>query len=464
MRSLSKEAESKLIGAIEQAATFVNAGHAPNDAIIKSAAAANIPAGHINLMVHAYNTGRTAKQREHGETTMEKAADFQLADADVVLNALYPKTVKTSSVLTTETVVSTEYAVSPRGFIARRQAQIEKAAAAQVALPEKTFVPPPRDEHAAAMRSMSQKYAEKRAADERRRHVTIAYNKAAQCMDDLYEYFRKPGSITFGDALHEVDLRMGIDGVSVLNKLAAVYPHLEKQAAHREPIYGNGEPFTLVAQVIEAIEEYNTAKEATAQDEIQPEFHKKTAQVYLTGSIMPNPEDAELTLKIAAEPDKKKDPKPAQPPLTSFSGTLKNMGNIMGRATFGGTDAQLKKMQDSSEPAALKSKAYASLTGPDHENKLQQIKARGVLNDLILNDPVISGYDANEIAEAYNQISELAPNFTGSGAAMQALLRKRLEAGQLADFDIKQLIELEKLRAEGLKSTLESQDISRKLL
>jgi hypothetical protein len=87
-----------------------------------------------------------------------------------------------------------------------------------------------------------------------------------------------------------------------------------------------------------------------------------------------------------------------------------------------------------------------------------------VLNDLILNDPVISGYDPHEVAAAYNQIAEMAPNFTGQSAAMQALLRKRLEAGQLADFDVKQMIEMEKLRAESLKSNLEAQQKARELL
>ena len=135
MRALSKDAEQKLIAAIEKAAELVNSGTEPNAAIIKSATDANIPAGHINLMVHAYNTGRTNKQREHGENTHEKAADFHLADADVVLNALYPQHVKTSSALEREAVVSTEYAVSPRGFLTRRQRALEKAAAAARPLP-----------------------------------------------------------------------------------------------------------------------------------------------------------------------------------------------------------------------------------------------------------------------------------------------------------------------------------------
>jgi hypothetical protein len=130
MRALNKEAEQKLIGAIERAASLVNAGSTPNDAIIKSASAANVPSGHINLMVHAYNTGRTTKQREQGENTFDKSADFQMANADVVMEALYPKQVKTSSAIAQSSVVSTEYAVSPKGFLGRRKAEMDKAAAA----------------------------------------------------------------------------------------------------------------------------------------------------------------------------------------------------------------------------------------------------------------------------------------------------------------------------------------------
>ena len=58
----------------------------------------------------------------------------------------------------------------------------------------------------------------------------------------------------------------------------------------------------------------------------------------------------------------------------------------------------------------------------------------------------------------------MAPNFTGSSAAMQALLRIRLEAGQLADFDVKQMIEMEKLRAYSLKANLEAQQKARELI
>jgi hypothetical protein len=88
---------------------------------------------------------------------------------------------------------------------------------------------------------------------------------------------------------------------------------------------------------------------------------------------------------------------------------------------------------------------------------LRNIRAQGVLSDLITNDPVISGHDPREVANAFNELAEVAPSFMDSSATVQALLRKRLEAGQLGDFDIKQLVDMEKARAEQQKSLINTQ-------
>lgn len=456
MRALSKEAEQKLLSAIECAATLVNDGATPNNAIIKSASDANIPAGHINLMVHAYNTGRTNKQRELGETALEKAADFQLADVNVVMDALYPKQVKTSAALTNNSVISTEYALSPKGFITRRNDNLNKTAAAKSVLPNPTYVPPPRDEHSAARRAHSEKQAARREAEEIRRLATVSHHKAASAMEELAQYFRVPGHMSFPDAVRAVDLRLGAIGASTLNKIAAVYPHFTKQAATNENFFGSLPVVTLVENVIKAVELHNNAASKLAAL-TQPEPEKKATPTPVTGSILHDPRTAPLALKVA-EVKKKQD----APPLTSFSGTMGHLGKLMQPGGLGKElDAQDAK---STDPTAQKAKAFMRMSDAEHENKLQQIKSRGVLNDLILNDPVISGYDPHEIASAYNQIAEIAPNFTGSSAAMQALLRKRLEAGQLADFDVKQLIEMEKIRAESLKSNLEAQQHARGLV
>lgn len=443
MRSLSKEAETKLLAAIERAAALVNDGMSPNDAIIKSASDANIESGHVNIMVHAYNTGRTNKQREVGDDTLEKSADFPLADIDAVMAALYPSEVKTAAEIHKSTAVSTDYAISAAGLLARRNAALTKAAAAKEALPEKTYAPYPRDEHSAAMREYSRKQSEKRAAEELRRQTTDAYSKAAVAMETLQEYFRNPANMSFPDAVRETGLRVGDDAVSVLKKLAEVYPYLNKQADSKTDHFGRCEPCELVEQVLQHLDEYNELKKKS--EALMPaKVEKKAEPVITTGSILYEPANAPLTLKEAAGERGSSNP-------FSFSPrkTLGGLGSSMVGEGFTSVFDQ--------SPDKLRARALMSLTDPEHERKLHNIRSRGVLHDLILNDPVISGYDPAEVANAYNELAELAPSFTSSSAVMSSLLRKRLQAGQLADFDLKQIVDLESAKTEQKKNIAEAQ-------
>lgn len=466
MRPLTKEAEAMLIAAIEKAAGYVNSGLAPNEAIIKSAGEADIPAGHINLMVHAYNTGRTTKQREQSDDTLEKAADFPMADAQTVMDALYPKVVKTAAEIAGSSVVSAEYAVSPRDMLARRNNSQVKAAAAKISLPEKTWTPPPRDEEAAARKAASDRRAAELAQEELRRRATAAYAKAASAMDELHDYFRHPGNISFQDAVRHTRFRLGDEGVAVLQKLAAVYPRLEKQAATSFTIVppSDGRPFNLVSNVLDAVYAYNEAKAAVP---VKVAKHKKEAPVFLTDSILYNAADEPLTLKSAApqppmppgSPSAAGASKPAAKPATSGGG-----GPILGRGFLGPALSAAERMVTGADPAQMKNKAMGSLTDPEHETELRNIRAQGVLHDMMLNDPVISGHDPHDVALAFNELADVAPGFVDSPGAMQALLRKRLEAGQMADFDIKQLVDMEKARVETEKARTETMRAQRDLM
>lgn len=502
MRPLNKQAEQKLIAAIENAANRVNAGATPNEAIIKSAAEAEIPAGHINLMVHAYNTGRTTKQREQGEDTLEKSADFQLADIHVVTEALYPKQVKTSGEIVRNSIVSTEYAMPPSGFLARRRSALDKTAAAQVALPAKTYVAPPRDAHFEAMRAHSEKTAAKRAEEESRRVVTATYNKAAAALEELNTYFRTPGNMSFQDAVAEVGLRLGDSGVSVLNKIAAVYPHFEKQAATKLQHFGDNPLYTLVTDVIGSVEAYNGANEAHSSKKANA-VSQKAAQQFLTGSILA--EDKPLELKQAGivdydkihlgdgryqgvlydkkyvqtpedialglpefmrpvgkieEPEVRPAVKPPAPGKPPAAGKPSAPAVALPLATgFGSVDAVTAPARAIANSLGLIPSGpgagprpgrpqYEALTAVSHESALRDIRARATVHDLMLNDPVVSGYDAADVAQAYNEIADAAPHLSDSPAAMQAMMRKRLESGGLADFDVKQLLEMDRLRAD----------------
>lgn len=478
MRTLTKEAERKLISAIERAAALVNEGADPNDAIIKSAGDSNIPAGHINLMVHAYNTGRTTKQREAGENTLEKAADFKLADADAVLKALYPEQVKTSAELKRAEVVSTEYAVPPAGFLNRRRDMMQKAASAAVALPEKTWTPPPRDEHAAVMRAQSEKNAALRAAEETRRQAAAAYQKAANSFEELNTYFRTPGNMPFGDALREVGLRLGPSGVSVLQKIAAVYPHFSKQADTGKNHYGPDHLYTIVQDVIGTVERYNEAQSRVSTKKADAGFCKKELPEFITGSILHNPAEEPLELKEAEWP---KNTPPAWPmpqssapapkeaerskpiefkaDISALTSPAKAVGQAMGASSAN----DLTGMGPVDTKKEIK-KQYDKLYDPEHESALKSIRAKGVLHDLILNDSVISGYDPQDVAMAFNDVSELSPTLVEAPGMLRSVLRKRLEAGSLADFDVKQLLDMEKVRAERDKLYNETRRLGAELL
>ena len=469
MRQLSKQAEQKLIAAIEDAAAFVNDGLEPNDAIVKSASKNSIPAGHVNLMVHAYNTGRTNKQREHGDTTQEKSANFALADAETVLETLYPKTVKTSSELKREETVSTEYGVSPLGFISRRRASLAKSAAeSNVIFSEKAYVAPPRDEHAAAMRAHVQRVKEKRASEEVRRQATIAEHDAALSMDKLADYFRSPSNMSYPDAVKQVSLRLGAEGVNVLEKVANIYPQFKKQKATTRDYFGDDPVYDLVSNVLEKVSAFVTAKDRLPP--IKEAAAEKKIASSLTGSILPE-KNKELTLKEAntfPKPNgsgagKRPEPKSM---LDSFTSPIKSVGQVIGQAGEAGkTDNPFASILGfDADPDKQKLRAYEDLTNPEHELQLKNIRSQATLHDLMAHDPVISGYDAEEVGHAFNELASAAPGIIESPAVLQSILRKRLEAGSLADFDVKQLLEMDKLRADRDKILLQNEEAKRRLL
>ena len=110
---LSKEAEIKITDSLSEVAELVNSGTNPNEAIAKTASANGIPVGHLELMVRAYNTGRSEAQRQSGGDPMEKLAEFELADLKTVIGLVYPDNVKTASANLRNILVSDTYKRAP---------------------------------------------------------------------------------------------------------------------------------------------------------------------------------------------------------------------------------------------------------------------------------------------------------------------------------------------------------------
>lgn len=589
MSQLSKSAENQLLTAIETAAEYVNTGLSPNAAIIKSATQYNIPPGHLDLMVHAYNTGRTTTQRTIGASTIEKAANFDVADIDEIKRTMFSSAVKTSAEIAQSAAVSFDYAVPPTGWLNR---MAKKSSALRAELREAPTRVKVAHENSVAPSLYSQKMAEKRAAEEKRRNVTDLYYKAAAKFEELVEYFKTANHVPYADVLEDVAITHGEHGVMVLKKLAGLHPEIEKEKATGAPMLADVRPRQLVDAVLNCVNDYNkaaaafynsdaassapaydalvnnkpvTPRNSILPDEFSPHVQKvagesstpavreRKSPSFFSGVVPPDATLQNMLAKAAAGtarvferdpatgaggyrtyilqrhggggwPIGDFEPQRVDPPRTTTTrifrdatddrpagyqsilvdsatgDEIKPLGDIeplkadkkrdssgpgftdKAMSGFASGMQSLSPMKSISSVAerigegitsgfdnpelhggnsqAAAAKALASISGTEQDKALRDIKSRSVMHDLIMNDPVISAHDAEDVAMAFNEIAELAPNMVDSPGMLRVVLRKRLEAGQLADFDIKQIMEMDKLRAERDKIVSETRRLN----
>jgi len=94
---------------------------------------------------------------------------------------------------------------------------------------------------------------------------------------------------------------------------------------------------------------------------------------------------------------------------------------------------------------------------PEQESELRAIESESVLQDLMATDPVISGYDPEEIIIAYNDIAKFAPESAMQPMVLRSYLRKYLESstnpnGKIMEgFDIGQLGTIENSKADSIR-------------
>jgi hypothetical protein len=84
------------------------------------------------------------------------------------------------------------------------------------------------------------------------------------------------------------------------------------------------------------------------------------------------------------------------------------------------------------------------LLDPGIRAHVAQAKVKAVLAELASNDPIISEYSTDDIASAYNRLSDMAPRAMQNPSTIRVFLRKYLTTGTLDPFDLEQLTRIEK--------------------
>lgn len=462
MKRISSQTETTLMNVIEKTASLVNEGMSPNDAIIKAAGDAQLRPGDISLVVHAYNTGRTSRQRMDGDDPFQKAAQFQLADTAEILEAMYPTTVKTAAAHHRDTTVSPEYSYSPEPML-ERMARV-KAAGAQVdwrtlnGVEIKAPPPLPVDEGHLYKKASANVQRARDAAEEARAKEASAFDQLGRTFMDLTTYFRRPDALPIPVVKEAAILLHGSKGEQLLDQIVTVTPALTKMANHHlggsligEPgresfgvsvndIDATAAPFPLIARFMGELGDYAEKKAAHAAavtayngcvgDQLGP-FVEPCVSPSILSPSFDTREKSAMTLGL---------------PGLDLTDPLKMLGtySLVSRTT-GPLADKLKGPDDNTKL----NRAVAQLNDPAHEMRLREINTHAMLQDLMLNDPVISGYDPHEVTGAFNDITQISPSVADQRMLMQSLLRKRLQQGQLDTFEQDQLLGFEdKLRRQ----------------
>jgi hypothetical protein len=411
---LSSDTERRLSSALDKVASLVDAGDSPDDAIIKVAGDGHFLPGHVDLIIHAFNTGRSLAHVDHAHQE-EKGASITLANRDVITKKLNTESQKTASQKFHDTQVAREYNAPPTWLANREKAARVKDLQAKFAarLPEPIRLCG--DPEVVMRKIMSKRASLQRSHDELQTAHRDSQYKAAQAVEALESYFRVPGGLPFAAVRQKAAMLFGSEANKLFGLLEQRNPRFVKQASlQQHAVDLNQQPYTLIKACLETKRTYKQAKQAAEAS--QPPVPIKHYEPPLLTSILPEEKEASLGAGI-------------------FGGLMAS----------GAQNAKNHILPDTNQ---LVQRAQQGLADPGHEAKLRGIRAQAILHDALFSDPVIRGYQPNEIIDAYNDLSQLAPAAASSSMIMQPALRRMLSQGGLESMEIDQLLGTEqKLRS-----------------
>lgn len=423
---MTPQTEEKITDAVEDVVDMINDGEDPNAAIVKVAAERQLSPGHVGFLVNAYNTARANRQREGSRLLSEKSADYPVADPGTIFDRLFPKQVKSAAQLQREQTVSPDYDLPPTWLgRARGRAAFEKRAEAGAPkLTDKEVVPYDRDPAERAKRAYHAATWRERQVEESRRLFSAAQDGLVARFQKLAAWFDDAANPTVADVRDNVEALWGREGAAILNHLEGSRPRLTKRACKLSspgPVDRRAEPYRTIEETIGQTATVKAAGEAYAS--ARAEADARTAEEL--APFAPARRGSPLGLPSPESSVEKQ----AGPYTTALGVQLTR--DMLGHIGGGLEVPDKEKMVD---------KALRQISSPEHEQELRGIHTQSMLHNMLANDPIISSYRPTEVTDAFNQVSQLAPNAAGQPAVVGPLLRKWLQQGNLDTFEGDQVV------------------------
>jgi hypothetical protein len=413
MNPLSKEAEEKLVKAMDQVTDLVQSGQSPNEAIIKVATQEHIPLGHIHLMVTSYNTGRSEAQRKACEDPLEKSAEFEMAELSPVLERLYPDSLPLPGQIKQALSTSSDYLKPPTKPTRFTRGGKYITAPANVPKGEKV-------ELKTAIRKEGQLQRAERAYEEARLAAQNSFDAVNLSVSKIASYMRLNTAPPFDEVKENSEILFGEKAAKLMDYIAKRNLVLTKKAS----ISGGGrvdvevEPYRTIRFCLQQVGEHIRLK--AAYDEAEQAYDKEK-KAYFQSVSRPQPEPGSVD--------------------ELFFRKEAFLGSMIGGALTGAASQKAREMAAKKpDPAA---QAALKLKDPQQEAEVRNAQTQAMLSDFLANDEVISGHDPNEVLAHFNELSQLAPRATSQQGLMRSLLRTRLQTGSMAPFEIETLLKIE---------------------
>jgi hypothetical protein len=429
---LSKEAEVKITNSLSEVAELVNSGENPNEAIAKTASANGIPVGHVELMVRAFNVGRSEAQRQSGAEPHEKLAEFELADPKTVMDIMYPSKIKSASEALKNTSVSDAYNRPPEKTASHTLPNLPplvKEASKKETQQEEI--------HIRTLNSLIEKLGS--ASEKLRSDSARERDKVMDGISKLASYFRSFGSKPFLVVKDNSQRLFGKKASSLLDIIESSNRHLKKQAGTvndiMAPVNMDEEPYKSIKKCMETADLYVNKKASSeflnglARSALTEGYNDSLPNLDNNGSVLDG-----LNKEAASRPGFGSR---ANKSLNTYlwNPALKGLGNAYKGMVTPADDNYGKDSDD-----------YKFDVDQLMQNQaLKNIRATSALADLLTNDEVVSSYHPEDVTFHFNEIGKVMPESIHNTAIMRPLLRKRLEGGTAAidPFDVSQMLEME---------------------
>lgn len=446
MSNLAQTTKDKLLQAVERVSQLVDDDDAcmPNTALSKVARQLGLRQGEITTVARAYNTGKANAIREDGDTLFSKVAQFELADADAVIEEIFPSNVlaKRAAVKSASDpdAFSIDYVWAPETLFPKQAYATVVDPAAAAASFDKAFPKTaPAPVHNVMLASANRhKYASgfSKAVSHWFDQQRAVHNKQAEAFGEVVSALVVHRDVAIDKIQKAAAVYYGPEAVKVLETAVEFLPKSVTKAAGSNVPLNQQAKVSAYHPILAKVAAFQTVTEARRQIDLTCQnladgVEKLAALqvVYETDSLIPDL----ITRETLAE-------RTLTEQYQYKTATTAPGGDVADKAY-----SSFFSLPEPVDTEALADKLVQGIGTPEHELAMQRIAISANLQNMLAHDSVIKGYasDPNRVAQAFNQFAQLAPNTSSHDLPTRMALRKQLAQDGIETHEQKQYTDVD---------------------